>query len=277
MLYIGCHLASSKGYKAMGTQAVEINANTFAFFTRNPRGGSAKALNLKDIADFLEISSEHGFGKIVAHAPYTMNACAADENIRRFAREAMADDIQRLEATPGNYYNFHPGSHVKQGAEIGIELIADQLNTVLTESQTTTVLLETMAGKGSEVGRSFDELREIIDRTQLPDKLGVCLDTCHVWDAGYDIVNNLDGVLEEFDKIIGLERLKAIHLNDSLNPLGAHKDRHAKIGEGFIGADALIRVINNPHLNGLPFILETPNDIDGYAKEIEFLRNNYSE
>lgn len=277
MLYIGCHLASSKGYKAMGEQAVDINANTFAFFTRNPRGGSAKALDLKDVEAFLGIYNEHGFGKLVAHAPYTMNACAADESIRRFAREAMADDIRRLEATPNNYYNFHPGSHVKQGADIGIELIADQLNTVLTKEQTTIVLLETMAGKGSEVGRTFDELKEIIDRTELSEKLGVCLDTCHVWDGGYDIVNNLDGVLEEFDRIIGLDKLKAIHLNDSLNPLGAHKDRHAKIGEGHIGADALIRVINHPRLKNLPFILETPNDIDGYAREIEFLRRNYSE
>lgn len=277
MFYIGCHLASSKGYKAMGVQAVDIGANTFAFFTRNPRGGSAKALNLNDVAAFLEISGSHNFGKLVAHAPYTMNACAADENIRRFARETMADDIQRLEATPGNYYNFHPGSHVKQGVDVGIELIADQLNTVLTENQSTTVLLETMAGKGSEMGRSFDELREIIDRTNLSDKLGVCLDTCHIWDAGYDIVNDLDGVLEEFDKVIGLDRLKAVHLNDSLNPIGSHKDRHAKIGEGFIGADAIIKVINDPHLKGLPFILETPNDIDGYAREIAFLRENYSD
>lgn len=277
MFYIGCHLASSKGYKAMGLQAVEIGANTFAFFTRNPRGGSAKALNMKDIEQFLAISSENSFGKLVAHAPYTMNACAADENIRRFAREAMADDISRLEATPGNYYNFHPGSHVKQGVEVGISLIADQLNAVLRPDQSTTVLLETMAGKGSEVGRSFEELREIIDRTELSDKLGVCLDTCHVWDAGYDVVNNFDGVMEEFDRIIGLDRLKAIHLNDSLNPHGAHKDRHAKIGEGHIGADAIIRIINSKYLRGLPFILETPNDIDGYAREIEFLRSNYSE
>jgi len=277
MLYIGCHLASSRGYAAMGRQAVEINANTFAFFTRNPRGGSAKAIDMKDVEEFLGIASQNSFGRLVAHAPYTMNACSADENIRRFAREAMADDLSRMEATPHNYYNFHPGSHVKQGVEIGIELIADQLNAVLTESQTTTVLLETMAGKGSEVGRSFEELRLIIERTELSDKLGVCLDTCHVWDAGYDIVNNLDGVLEDFDRIIGLDRLKAIHLNDSMNPLGAHKDRHAKIGEGHIGADALIRVINHPKLKALPFILETPNDIDGYAREIEFLRNNYND
>ena len=277
MLYIGCHLSASKGYKAMGNQALEINANTFAFFTRNPRGGSAKQLDVKDAAEFLEISKKHSFGKLVAHAPYTMNACSADENIRRFAIEAMVDDLVRMEATPYNYYNFHPGSHVKQGADVGIELIAQQLNEVLTTEQTTTVLLETMAGKGSEVGRNFEELRAIIDRTQLSDKLGVCLDTCHVWDGGYDIVNNLDGVLEEFDKVIGLEKLKAIHLNDSMNPLGAHKDRHAKIGEGHIGADALIRVINHPKLRGLPVILETPNDIDGYAREKEFLRKNYSE
>lgn len=277
MLYIGCHLSSSKGYRAMGNQAAEIDANTFAFFTRNPRGGSAKKINPEDVAGFVNFAAENNFGKLVAHAPYTMNACAADENIRRFAREAMADDLIRMEATPGNYYNFHPGSHVKQGAEVGIELIADQLNAVLTKEQSTIVLLETMAGKGSEVGRNFGELRDIIDRVQLNDKLGVCLDTCHVWDGGYDIVNDLDGVLEEFDRVIGLDRLKAIHLNDSMNPLGAHKDRHAKIGEGHIGADALIRVINHPKLRGLPVILETPNDIDGYAREIKFLRENYSE
>ncbi|HEZ7986726.1 MAG TPA: deoxyribonuclease IV [Ruminococcus sp.] len=276
MLYIGCHLSTSKGYLAMGRQAVDINANTFAFFTRNPRGGSAKAINAKDVGDFLALASENNFGKLVAHAPYTLNACAADENIRRFAREAMADDLARMEATPYNYYNFHPGSHVKQGADVGIELISGCLNSVLKKDQTTTVLLETMAGKGSEVGRSFDELRAVIDRTELSEKLGVCLDTCHVWDGGYDIVNDLDGVLEEFDRVIGIDRLKALHLNDSMNPLGAHKDRHAKIGEGFIGADALIRVINHPRLKELPVILETPNDIEGYAKEIAFLRQNFS-
>ncbi len=276
MLYIGCHLSCSKGYQAMGKQAAEIDANTFAFFTRNPRGGSAKAVDMNDIREFLSLSEEKGFGKLVAHAPYTMNACAADEKIRRFAREAMADDLKRMEATPGNYYNFHPGSHVKQGADVGIELIAAQLNEVLTQEQSTIVLLETMAGKGSEVGRNFQELREIIDRTQLKNKLGVCFDTCHVWDGGYDIVNDLDGVLGEFDRIIGIDMLKAIHLNDSLNPCGAHKDRHAKIGEGHIGADALIKVINHPKLRGLPVILETPNDIEGYAKEIKFLRENYS-
>ncbi|MBR6579809.1 MAG: deoxyribonuclease IV [Ruminococcus sp.] len=277
MLYIGCHLSYSKGYAAMGEQALEIDANTFAFFTRNPRGGSAKTIDAADAAALQEILSNKNFGKLVAHAPYTMNACAADENIRRFAREAMTDDLIRMEATPNNYYNFHPGSHVKQGVDVGIKLITEQLNQCLTEGQTTTVLLETMAGKGSEMGRTFDELRAIIDGVELKHKLGVCLDTCHVWDGGYDIVNNLDGVLEEFDKIIGLEHLKAIHLNDSMNPMGSHKDRHAKIGEGQIGADALIRVINHPKLKNLPFILETPNDIEGYAREIKFLRENYSE
>lgn len=277
MLYIGCHLSYSKGYEAMGKQALEIDANTFAFFTRNPRGGAAKAIDPEDAGKLRDILAENSFGRLVAHAPYTMNACAADPNIRRFAREAMADDLKRMEATPGNYYNFHPGSHVKQGTEIGIQLISEQLNEVLTEEQSTVVLLETMAGKGSEMGRSFEELRAIIDRTELSSKLGVCLDTCHVWDGGYDIVNDLDGVLEEFDRVIGLDRLKAVHLNDSLNPLGAHKDRHAKIGEGHIGADALIRVINHPLLKKLPFILETPNDIDGYAREIKFLRENFSD
>lgn len=277
MLYIGCHLSTSKGYLAMGKQAVEIGANTFAFFTRNPRGGSAKAIDPQDAEELRALAAENGFGRLVAHAPYTLNACAADENIRRFAYEAMSGDLARMEATPHNYYNFHPGSHVKQGADVGIELISDCLNSVLTKEQTTTVLLETMAGKGSEVGRSFEELRAVIDRTELSEKLGVCLDTCHVWDGGYDIVNDLDGVLEEFDRVIGIDRLKALHLNDSMNPLGAHKDRHAKIGEGCIGADALIRVINHPRLKGLPVILETPNDIEGYAKEIAFLRSNYSD
>lgn len=276
MLYIGCHLSASKGYKDMGKQALKINANTFAFFTRNPRGGSAKAINQSDIDAFMEIYNENKFGKLVAHAPYTMNACAADEKIREFALNAMKDDIKRMEYTPNNYYNFHPGSHVKQGAEVGIKLISEQLNNVITAEQSTIILLETMAGKGSEVGRNFEEIRKIIGNVELNDKLGVCLDTCHVWDGGYDIVNNLDGVLEEFDRIIGLERLKAVHLNDSLNPLGAHKDRHAKIGEGYIGLDALINVINHPYLKELPFILETPNDLEGYAKEIEILRKNYN-
>lgn len=277
MLYIGCHLSYSKGYEAMGRQALDIDANTFAFFTRNPRGGAAKTIDEADAAALRGILTDNSFGKLVAHAPYTMNACAADENIRRFAREAMTDDLIRMESTPHNYYNFHPGSHVKQGVDVGIKLITEQLNECLSAGQTTTVLLETMAGKGSEMGRSFEEIRAIIDGVELENKLGVCLDTCHVWDGGYDIVNNLNGVLEEFDRIIGLDRLKAIHLNDSLNPLGSHKDRHAKIGEGQIGADALIRVINHPKLKNLPFILETPNDIEGYAREIKFLRENYSD
>lgn len=275
MLYIGCHLSASKGFFAMGNQAKQIGANTFAFFTRNPRGGSAKQVNPEDANKFLESCSN--FGKLVAHAPYTMNPCSADEKIREFSKNAMADDLKRMEFIPNNYYNFHPGSHVKQGAEIGIELISKQLNEVLTPEQSTTVLLETMSGKGSEVGRNFEEIRAIIDRVELNNKLGVCLDTCHIWDGGYDIVNNPDGVIEEFDRIIGLNRLKAIHLNDSLNPCGSHKDRHAKIGAGYIGADALVKFINRSELKGLPVILETPNDMDGYAKEIKFLRENYSE
>ncbi|MCM1314581.1 MAG: deoxyribonuclease IV [Muribaculaceae bacterium] len=275
MLYIGCHLSASKGYAEMARQAEKIGANTFAFFTRNPRGSSVKAVNPADVAEFLKISKN--FGKLVAHAPYTLNPCAADEKIRDFARSAMADDLRRMENIPNNYYNFHPGSHVKQGADIGIELIAKLLNDVLTPEQSTIVLLETMAGKGSEVGKSFEELRAIIDCIQLKNKIGVCLDTCHIWDGGYDIVNNPDGVFEEFDKIIGLDHLKAIHLNDSLNLCGSHKDRHAKIGEGHIGADALVKFINRPEVKGLPVILETPNDMDGYAREIKFLRENYSD
>ena len=277
MLYIGCHLSYSKGYEAMGRQALDIDANTFAFFTRNPRGGSAKTIDPEDAAQLRNILVQENFGKLVAHAPYTMNPCAADPNVRRCAREAMADDLVRMEAVPGNYYNFHPGSHVKQGTEIGIQLITEQLNECLTEEQSTTVLLETMAGKGSEMGRNFEELRAIIDGVQLKDKLGVCFDTCHVWDGGYDIVGSLESVLEDFDRIIGIDRLKAVHLNDSKNLMGSHKDRHEIIGSGNIGAEALIRVINHPTLKNLPFILETPNDIEGYAKEIKFLRENYSE
>ncbi len=277
MLYIGNHTSSSKGYAAMGRQTVKNGGNTFAFFTRNPRGGNAKAIDPADVAKFLEIAREHEFGKIVAHAPYTLNACAAKENLRDFARETFADDLKRMEVTPGNYYNFHPGSHVGQGIEAGIQKIAEVLNAVLTEEQTTTVLLETMSGKGSEVGSHFQELRTIMDRVEKRDKLGVCLDTCHVWDGGYDIVNDLDGVLTEFDRIIGLEHLKAIHLNDSLNALGSHKDRHAKIGEGQIGLDALVRVIRHPALDGKPFILETPNDDEGWTREIALLREKYSE
>nr|WP_294664299.1 deoxyribonuclease IV [uncultured Blautia sp.] len=276
MLYIGNHTSSSKGYAAMGRQIVKNGGNTFAFFTRNPRGGNAKAIDPADVSRFLEIAREHGFGKIVAHAPYTLNACAAKENLRDFARETFADDLKRMEATPGNYYNFHPGSHVGQGIETGIQKIAEVLNAVLTEEQTTTVLLETMAGKGSEVGSSFKELRAVMDLVEKRDKLGICLDTCHVWDAGYDIVNDLDGVLDEFDSVIGLEHLKAIHLNDSLNVLGSHKDRHAKIGEGEIGVDALVRVIRHPALDGKPFILETPNDDEGWTREIALLRERYA-
>ena len=275
MLTIGCHLSSSKGYLAMGKDAVTIDANTFQFFTRNPRGSSVKELNLADVESFIAYAREHGIHQILAHAPYTLNACSADEHLREFARDTMADDLRRLEFTPGNCYNFHPGSHVKQGVEIGITYIADMLNQILKPEQTTTVLLETMAGKGSEVGKTFEELREILDRVTLSDKMGVCLDTCHVWDGGYDIVNHLDEVLAEFDQIIGLKRLKAVHLNDSQNPLGAHKDRHARIGEGHIGKDALIRVVNHPALRHLPFYLETPNDLDGYAREIALMRDHF--
>ncbi len=275
MLTVGCHLSSSKGYLAMGKDAVKINANTFQFFTRNPRGGNAKAIVPSDVEAYLAFAAEHNITRILAHAPYTLNACSADEHLREFARATMADDLARMEYTPGNCYNFHPGSHVKQGVEIGITYISDMLNAILNPDQTTTVLLETMAGKGSEIGRSFEELREILDRVTLSDHMGVCLDTCHVWDGGYDIVNHLDEVLAEFDRVIGLSRLKAIHLNDSLNPLGAHKDRHARIGEGYIGKEALIRIINHPALRKLPFYLETPNELDGYAAEIALLRENY--
>lgn len=274
MLHIGCHLSSAKGYLAMGKDAVNIKADTFAFFTRNPRGGKAKDIDQNDVQAFLEFASKDKFAKLVAHAPYTMNICAAKENIRAFAHDILMDDLKRMEATPGNYYNFHPGSHVGQGSQQGIKMIATELNRVLQPNQTTTVLLETMAGKGSEIGRSFEEIKSIIDQVELQDKLGVCLDTCHVWDGGYDIVHNLDGVLTEFDNIIGLNRLKAIHLNDSLNPCGSHKDRHACIGEGCIGLEALTRIINHPQLQELPFILETPNDLDGYAREIALLRKN---
>ena len=274
-MYIGNHLSASKGYAAMGRMAVKLGANTFAFFTRNPRGGAAKAIDPADVEKLLELMREQQFGKLVAHAPYTMNLCAAKEDIRKFSKEMIADDLCRMEYTPGNYYNFHPGSHVGQGADAGIEWIAEALNEVLTPEQTTTVLLETMAGKGSEVGRSFEELRAIIDRVELSDKLGICLDTCHVWDGGYDIVNDLDSVFEEFDRIIGLDRLKAIHLNDSMNPLGSHKDRHARIGEGEIGLEALVRVINHPATKGIPFILETPNDDEGWTHEIALLRAEY--
>lgn len=271
-MLIGNHLSASKGYAAMGKAALALDANTFAFFTRNPRGGKAKEIDEKDVEKFLNFAKEHEFGKIVAHAPYTMNLCAAKEDIRSFSKEMLLDDLKRMEYTPYNYYNFHPGSHVGQGAESGIALIAEALNEALKPEQTTTVLLETMAGKGTEIGRTFEELREILDRVELNDKMGVCLDTCHVWDGGYDIVNDLDGVLNEFDRVIGLERLKAVHFNDSMNECGSHKDRHAKIGEGKIGAEAMRRVVLHPLLEGRPFILETPNDDEGYRREIQMVR-----
>lgn len=275
ILYIGNHTSSSKGYAAMGRQMLKNGGNTFAFFTRNPRGGKAKEIDPADVERFLELSRENHFGKLVAHAPYTMNACAAKENLRDFAREIMADDLKRMEYTPGNYYNFHPGSHVGQGSEIGIQKIAEILNDVLTEEQTTTVLLETMSGKGTEVGRNFEELRKILNLVEKKSKMGICLDTCHVWDGGYDIVHDLDGVLNDFDHIIGLERLKAIHLNDSLNDCGSHKDRHARIGEGKIGMEALARIIKHPALREIPFILETPNDDSGWTEEIHVLKEAF--
>lgn len=272
MFIIGCHLSSSGGYLAMGKEAFRIGAGCFQFFTRNPRGGAAKPLDLNDIAAFEEYRKEHGIVSVLAHAPYTMNACAKDSGLREFAKNTMADDISRLEHIDGALYNFHPGSHVGQGADVGIQFISDMLNSVLFPRQKTVILLETMAGKGSEVGRNFREIRDIIDKVELNEKLGVCLDTCHVFDGGYDIVNDLDGVLKEFDDVIGLDRLKAIHLNDSMNYLGCHKDRHAKIGEGGIGIDAVTRIINHPLLKDLPFFLETPNDIDGYEREIKLLK-----
>ena len=273
MLKIGCHLSASKGYLHMAEEITSIGGNTFQFFTRNPRGGSAKPLDMEDVAAFRQYAAEKGMKVILAHAPYTLNGCSADSAIRDFARRTMADDLRRMEATPGNLYNFHPGSHVGQGTEIGITMIADMLNSILQADQTTTVLLETMAGKGSEVGARFEELREILDRVTLQDKMGVCLDTCHVNDAGYDIVNDLDGVVTEFDRVIGLSRLKAIHINDSKNPFGAHKDRHEKIGEGYIGTEAIVRVMRHEALKELPFYLETPNELDGYEREIRMLRS----
>lgn len=275
MLNIGCHLSSSKGFYHMGEESLSIDANTFQFFTRNPRGGSAKDIDPQDAQKLNELMKEKGFAKILAHAPYTLNACAKVESIREFAHNTMLDDLKRMEYVPGNMYNFHPGSHVEQGIETGIKLISDRLNAILWEDMHTTVLLETMAGKGSEVGSRFEELREIIDRVELKDKMGVCLDTCHVYDAGYDIVGDLDGVLTQFDKIIGLERLQAIHINDSKNPFKSHKDRHEKIGEGSIGTEAFERIINHPALRNLPFFLETPNDLAGYAAEIKLLKSLY--
>lgn len=273
MRWIGSHISSAGGYAAMGKQACKLGANTFAFFTRNPRGGKAKAQDLQDIAIYQKIAQEHAFGKIVAHASYTMNAAAAKPELRVFAQEMMADDLLRMEATPGQYYNFHPGSHVGQGSDVGIALVADVLNRTLTQTQSTTVLLETMAGKGSEVGVNFAEISAILRQVSLQEKMGVCLDTCHVWDAGYDIAHHLDDVLLEFDRVIGLDKLCAIHLNDSLNPLGAHKDRHAKLGAGQIGLDAFVQIINHPALRHLPFVLETPNDDAGWACEIAMLQS----
>jgi deoxyribonuclease-4 len=271
MIYAGCHISSSKGYEAMGKTALKLGADTFAFFTRNPRGGNVKELKVEDVRKLQKLLEEHHFGKLVAHAPYTLNPCAARPEVRDFAFRAFREDLERLEWLPGNYYNFHPGSHVGQGAEQGILFIAELLNECLKPEQSTIVLLETMAGKGSEIGRTFEELKRIIDRVTLSDKVGVCLDTCHVWDGGYDIVENLDGVLKEFDRIIGLDRLKAIHCNDSLNELGAGKDRHAKLGEGKIGLDAFRKIASHPVLQGLPFIMETPNDEEGWKKEIALM------
>lgn len=277
MLNIGSHLSISNGFEAIGRQALEIGANTFQFFTRNPRGGAARKIDIKDVQALIELMQENGFSKILAHAPYTMNLCSSKEQTREFAFNTLVDDLERMEYLPDNLYNFHPGSHTGQGAETGIAQITDALNRAIKPEMHTIILLETMAGKGSEIGSSFSELRAIIDLTECKDKLGVCLDTCHIFDAGYDIVNDLDGVLSEFDKVIGIDRLKAVHINDSMNYLGCHKDRHEKIGMGGIGIDAFERIINHKYLRDLPFFLETPNDIDGYAKEIALLRGKYVE
>lgn len=272
MFYIGCHLSTSGGFAGMGRDALSIGANVFQFFTRNPRGGQAKALEPADVKAYLDMAKQNGFGKILAHASYTINPCSADKRTREFALEVMEDDMRRMESVPGNLYNFHPGSHVGQGVDVGIDLIVSTLNAILRPKQTTTVLLETMSGKGSEVGSKFEELRRIIDRVELKEKLGVCLDTCHISDAGYDVIGDLDGVLKEFDAVIGLDRLKAVHLNDSKNPPASHKDRHEKIGDGTLGVQVLSNVINHPLLRDLPFYLETPNELDGYAKEIALLK-----
>ena len=275
MLQIGCHLSASKGYLHMGREAVSIGAGTFQFFTRNPRGGSAKAVDEKDVAAYRAFAAENGIRVILAHAPYTLNGCSADPAIRDFAVRTMKDDLRRMEYLPGNLYNFHPGSHVGQGVDAGIEMIAAMLNAILWEDMRTTVLLETMAGKGSEVGGSFEELRAILDRVTLSDRMGVCLDTCHVHDAGYDIVHDLDGVLTRFDKAVGLDRIRAVHINDSKNPLGARKDRHEKIGLGYIGTEAILRVMTHPALRDRPFYLETPNELEGYAREIAMLKEQW--
>lgn len=275
MLNIGCHLSVSKGFFAMGKEALNINANTFQFFTRNPRGSKAKKIDQEDTKKLCEFAEKHSFAQLLAHAPYTLNPCSSDIKVREFALETMADDLQRMEFLPNNLYNFHPGSHVGQGIDAGIAKISEILNEIMTMQQRTVVLLETMSGKGSEVGSTFEELRRILDGVNLTEKMGVCLDTCHVFDAGYDIVNNLDGVLDEFDRIVGLDRLCAIHLNDSMNPIGSHKDRHEKIGQGHIGMEAFTRIINHPALCGLPFYLETPNELPGYADEIRLLRDAF--
>lgn len=277
MLNIGCHLSVSKGYLHMGKEALSIEANTFQFFTRNPRGGKAKAIDEKDAAALVAFMEEHQFAQILGHAPYTLNPCSPNPEVREFAWMVMADDLQRLEYLPYNLITFHPGSHGGQGVEVGIGLIVEMLNHVLRPEQRTMVLLETMSGKGTEVGSTFEELKAVLDQVELVDKMGVCLDTCHIYAAGYDIVEDLDGVLEEFDKVIGLEKLKAVHLNDSMHPLGSRKDRHAKIGEGTIGLEAIVNIINHPQLKGLPFLLETPNKVPGYAEEIKVLREAYKE
>lgn len=274
MLNIGCHLSSSDGFEAMGKNALAIGANTFAFFTRNPRGGAAKDIDRDDVARFIALYEDNNFAPLVAHSPYTLNPCSSDEHLRKFAAETMADDLKRMEYIPGNYYNFHPGSHTGQGIETGIKETAELLNSVLNEDFHTTVLIETMSGKGSEIGGSFEQIRAIIDAVTLKEKVGVCLDTCHIWDGGYDIVKDLDGVLADFNRIIGIEKLKAVHINDSKNALGSKKDRHEKIGMGQIGFDALLKVTRHPYLSDLPFILETPNEADGYADEIKRLRGD---
>lgn len=277
MFYIGCHLSASKGFLHMAKEAKSIGANTFQFFTRNPRGFAAKDIDPEDVNEFLKFAEENNFGRILAHAPYTLNPSSADEKVRELALRIMESDLERMEFIPGNLYNFHPGSHVGQGSEKGIELTADALNRVLKKEHTTTVLLETMSGKGSEIGRNFEELKAIMDKTNLSEKVGVCLDTCHVYDAGYNIVEDFDKVLDEFDRIIGLDKLYALHINDSKNPFESHKDRHEKIGDGSIGIDAFSQIINNPRLKDIPFFLETPNELDGYEKEIKLLKENYKE
>jgi len=272
MIYIGNHLSTSKGFLAMGKEATKLGGNTFAFFTRNPRGGQAKEIDPADAKALMDYLKDNNFGKLVAHAPYTMNLCSDKEDIRLFAKNMLVEDLKRMESTPGQNYNFHPGSHVGQGVDVAIPMIASALDEAMFEGMSTTVLLETMAGKGSEVGSTFEEIKAIIDSVKDSKNLGVCLDTCHVWDAGYDVVGDFDAVLDKFDKIIGLDRLHAIHINDSMNPISSHKDRHEKIGLGNIGVDAFKKIVTNPRVQGLPFILETPNDDEGYAKEIAMIK-----